>query len=72
MITLSVTNLKTKKTDIKCFNSKDKAEEMLKKLLTDNKDKASNKGLYLEGYSYDTNAEKSLVEQYLPSSRKGG
>lgn len=72
MITLSVTNLKTKKSEILVYASKDKAEVMLKKLVTDPKEKASNKGIYLDGYSFDTKSEKALIEQYLPESRTGG
>ena len=69
MITLTIVNLKTKKRGIECFSSKDKAEKRLAKLITDSKLKDSDKGEYLDSWSYDSEGEKALIDTYLPEDR---
>lgn len=71
MITLTIINLKTKKKGIETFASKDKAETRLQKLITNPKGlEERKKGEYLDAYSYDTEAEKALIEQFLPVTRR--
>lgn len=73
MITLTIRNLKSKKDTIEIFDSKDKAEARIQKLETSIErvnDGSTKKKEYLVAYSYDTESEKSLIEQYLPDDRK--
>jgi len=70
MTSLTILNLKTSAMHIECFNSKDKLEARLQKLLTNPQDKKLKKGEYLDGWSYDTKSEKELIESYLPVERQ--
>ena len=70
MITLTILNLKTRKSNIECFTSKDKAEHRLQKLKVKNEEARDRTGEYLEAWSYDTSSEKALVESYLPEIRQ--
>ena len=71
MIVLTIKNLATKVVKNEVFTSKDKAEKILRELVTDSATASSlKKGLYLEGYSYDTKSEKALIEAYMPENRK--
>lgn len=69
MTTLTILNLKTKKSSIECYGSKDKLEKRLQKLLTSPSAKTLTKGEYLEAWSYDTKSEKGIIESYLPEER---
>lgn len=71
MTTLTIKDLKTQKSEIVSFFSKDKLEKFLNKVITDEKEaRTRKKGYYLEGYSYDTKSEKELIESFLPEERK--
>ena len=74
MITLEIKDLKTKSTSIVSFKSKDEAEKVLRGLITNpdviTKEPKITKGKYLESYCFDTKAEQSLIEEYLPEERK--
>lgn len=69
MTTLTILNLKSKKSSIECYDSKDKLERRLQKLLTNPKDKTKPKGEYLDSWSYDAKSEKDIIESYLPEER---
>ena len=58
MITLSIKDLKSKKVSIKCFTSLDKAKAEGLKCINSPKTR-------LEGASYDSADEKSIVENLL-------
>ena len=70
MTTLTILNLKTSKSSIEVYSSKDKLEKRLQNLLVNVKDKKLKKGDYLEAWSYDTKSEKALIESYLPVERQ--
>lgn len=73
MITLTIQHVKTKATKVELFDSKDKAEKRLQSLETNSeklKTGESRKKEYLVGYSFDTDSEKALIEQYLPEDRR--
>ena len=58
MITLSIKDLKSKKVSIKCFTSLDKAKQEGEKCINSPK-------THLDGGSYDSADEKSIVENLL-------
>lgn len=71
MITLTIRDLKSKKTDIKVFGSLDKARDSLRGLITNPEAiKGLTKGKYLESYSYDEPEERALIERSFPPDRK--
>lgn len=71
MIVLSIRNLATKKVKDECFISKDLAEKRLHQVECDSANiQGKKKGFYLEGYSYDTESEKALIESFLPVQRR--
>ena len=70
MTSLTILNLKTNASKIEVYNSKDKLESRLQKLLTNPQDKKLKKGEYLDSWSYDTKSEKELIESYLPVERQ--
>lgn len=58
MITLSIKDLKSKKVSIKCYTSLDKAKKEGEKCINSPK-------THLDGASYDSADEKSIVENLL-------
>lgn len=70
MITLSIQDLKTKKTEIKVFESLDGAKKVLSTLIV-NPEAIKNltKGKYLLSYSYDSPEECMLIERNFPAGR---
>ena len=70
MITLTILNLKTRKTTIETYLSKDKAEKRLQTLKTAPIQKTEKKGEWLDGWSYDQDSEKALIETYVDVSRR--
>lgn len=70
MITLTILDLKSKKTNIVVIASLDEARETLESVITDpKKAEGVKRGKYLDGYSFDDDSEKALIEKYLPESR---
>ena len=70
VITLTILNLKTRKSKIVCYVSKDECEKKLHTLKTQTHQREEKSGEYLEAWSYDTDSEKLLIEGFLPEIRQ--